>query len=281
MVTREEYVESGATSHLAYEVGVYTQGKVGSKAVLAALRGAYSGDSEAGDNMYVWDYRRSDIEGVKQHQVVQGNRRRLLSDDPEIAQFLVDHPDRDLKLTTIVREPIAINISSFFYNFGPRNPEVDINDVSDAQIVDRLVAGESFSSRSYHLDWFDIEVAPMTGIDVYKHKAVPADQQGTIYKADLGQRHTDLLAIRLEDIALHGAAAVSRFYAKNITHIPRENAGDEQAYADRYAAFKQSLQLPVDWVNWQLNSRYARFFYTTEERADIAKKWCNDSSGIL
>lgn len=112
MVSREDYVASGEVSSLPYEVGVYTQGKVGSKAVLATIKAMFTEGENHTSNMYVWDYRRSNLEGVVQHQVVQGNRRRLLSDDPEIAQFLVDHPDRDLRLTTVVREPIAINLSS-------------------------------------------------------------------------------------------------------------------------------------------------------------------------
>ena len=38
---REEYAHSDQLSSLPYEVGVYTQGKVGSKAVLAALEDAF------------------------------------------------------------------------------------------------------------------------------------------------------------------------------------------------------------------------------------------------
>ncbi len=181
MVTREEYIESGQVSALPHEVGVYTQGKVGSKAILATMREMF--DEPDNPHMYVWDYRRSDLEGVRQHQMVQGNRRRLLSDDPEIALFITDHPDRDFKVATVVREPIAINLSSFFYNFAAKNPEVDIYDISDIEIVERLIAGESFSFPSFHLDWFDIEVKPMTGIDIFEHENFPIDLGYAVYGA--------------------------------------------------------------------------------------------------
>ena len=134
MVTREQYMESGSHSDLPYEVGVYTQGKVGSKAVLASLNSAFSSLEEAGENMYVWDYRRSDLAGVKEHQAVQGNRRRLLADDPEIADFLSAHLQRDLRMVSVVREPVAISLSSFFYNFVPRNPGVNIHELTDEGI---------------------------------------------------------------------------------------------------------------------------------------------------
>lgn len=281
MVTREQYVASGEVSALPHEVGVYTQGKVGSKAVLAALREAFTDGLDDNSHMYVWDYRRSDLEGVRQHQVVQGNRRRLLSDDPEVAQFLVDHPDRDFRVTTVVREPVAINLSSFFYNFGPRNPELDIHDLTDDEITERLVAGESFSSPSFHLDWFDIEVNPMTGIDVYAQGGFSAEKGSKVYTGDIDERHTDLLAFRLEDIPRVGATALSGFYNKDISSIPRENTADEQAYADRYTAFKRDAVLPTSWVNWQLNSDYARYFYNYDERAQFAVKWTGRMEGVV
>ena len=279
MVTREAYVASGEVSALPYEVGVYTQGKVGSKAVLKALQDMFTADEADDSNMYVWDYRRSNLEGVRQHQQVQGNRRRLLSDDPEIAQFLIDHPERDLKLTTIVREPVAINLSSFFYNFAARNPSTDIHDVSDDEIVERLVAGESFSTPSFHLDWFDIEVEPMTGIKVYEKPFSTAASMAD-YAADKSGRTTELLLMRLEDLPRIGAIALSDFYARPLEAIPVVNSGEEQAYADRYKDFKRDATLPVQWVAWQLNSRFARQFYGLDERAAYAERWSGDSSRI-
>lgn len=280
MVSREQYVASGEPSSLPYEVGVYTQGKVGSKAIHQAIQDMFASGPDDTSHIYIWDYRRSDLEGVKQHQIVQGNRRRLLSDDPEIAQFLVDHPDRDLRLTTIVREPVAINLSSFFYNFGPRNEGIDINDVNDGEIIDRLVAGESFSHPSFHLDWFDIEVEPMTGIDVYSHDSFPIFQGSEVYSGDHGERHTDLLALRLEDISRIGTKALGAFYHKEPPEIPQKNTGDEQAYAERYKAFKRDATLPVEWVAWQLNSQFAKFFYSFDERSRLAQKWSGDMSKI-
>lgn len=254
---------------LPFEVGVYTQGKVGSKSVVAAIRRMFS---EYAD-LRVWDYRRSSPSGVAEHRAVQGNRPRLLSDDDEISQFLVDHPTRALRMTTIVREPIAINLSSFFYNFGPRNPDINLNDLTDEEIIHRLLAGESFSSPSFHLDWFDIEVKAMTGVDIYSQASFPQTPGYEAYSGDKDGRHTDLLAFRLEDIDIVGSTALATFYDTPPVVIGRVNAADEQAYAGRYAAFKRDACFPVDWIEWQLNSRYARFFYSHDERMAFAQRW--------
>jgi hypothetical protein len=276
VVSREEYLGSGKVSDLPWEVGVYTQGKVGSKAILATLRKMFAAD----EDVYVWDFRRTSLEGVRQHDSIRGLRRRLLVDEPEIAEFMEAHPDRDMRLTSIVRDPVAINLSSFFYNFGPRNPGLDIRDISDREIIERLVAGEAFSSPSYHLDWFDIEVNPQTGIDVYSGNCFPIDSGFEVYAGKRGMRQTDLLVFRIEDLANVGVSALARFYDRSEHVIFRKNTADEQPYGVRYTQFLRGSRLPAEWIAWQLNSRYARFFYSDAERIEFAKRWSGSSEDI-
>ena len=276
MVSREEYIARNKVSDLPWEVGVYTQGKVGSKAILATLRKLFAAD----DDVYVWDFRRTSLQGVKQHDGIRGTRSRLLVDEPEIAEFMIAHPDRDMRLVSVVRDPVAINLSSFFYNFGPRNPGLDIRDLSDGAVIDRLIAGEAFSHPSYHLDWFDIEVNPQVGIDIYSEDCFPIDKGFEVYTGEHPLRRTDLLVLRLEDIARVGAPALARFYGRPELVIARENTADEQPYGNRYKQFLRGSHLPVDWVAWQLNSKYTRFFYSDEERAAFAKRWSGTADNI-
>ena len=276
MVSREDYIGRGKGSYLPWEVGVYTQGKVGSKAILAALRKMFAAE----DDVYVWDFRRTSLEGVRQHDSIRGTRRRLLVDEPEIAEFMIAHPDRDMRLTSVVRDPVAINLSSFFYNFGPRNPGLDIHDITDAEVIDRLLAGEAFSYRSYHLDWFDIEVSAQAGIDVYSKGSFPIASGFEVYTGQRGLRRTDLLVFRLEDMARVAASALAEFYGRSECVVTRENTADEQPYADRYKQFLCDSPLPAEWVAWQLNSNYAKFFYSDDERVEFAKKWSGTAENI-
>jgi hypothetical protein len=272
---REQFTTTGQTTELPYEVGVYTQGKVGSKAVLAALEDAFGVYPPDETGMYVWDYRRSDTEGVRQHRLLTGTRPRLLSDDPEVAKFMVDHPDRDFRVVTVVREPVAINLSSFFYNFIPKNPGIDVHELTDEEIIARLRRGESFSSPSFHLDWWDIEVEPMTGIRVYDSEPFPIEEGSAVYSADQGNRHTDLLVLRLENLAEFARDALSSYYGIDIPEIESVNTAEDApgGYVDRYKRFKSEASLPEDWVSWQLESRYAQFFYSPEEIEGFMNKW--------
>jgi hypothetical protein len=272
---RENYATLGEFTPLPYEVGVYTQGKVGSKAVLAALEDAFEVYPPYESGMYVWDYRRSDPEGVRQHQLITGTRRRLLSDDPEVAQFMIDHPDRDFRVTTVVREPVAINLSSFFYNFVPRNPGVNIHELTDEEIIERLEKGESFSSPSFHLDWWDIEVQPMTGINVYDNGIFPIEDGSAVYSANLNGRHTDILVLRQENIREVARLALSNYYGIDVPELSKVNTAEDSNnnYAGRYLRFKSEASLPEEWVTWQMNSRYASFFYSEEEREAFTNRW--------
>jgi len=272
---REQYVSGGELTPLSYEVGVYTQGKVGSKAVLAALEDAFEVYPPNESGMYIWDYRRSDIDGVREHQLITGNRRRLLSDDPEVAQFKADHPERDFRVTTVVREPVATNLSSFFYNFMPMNPGVNVHELTDEEIISRLEKGESFSSPTFHLDWWDIEVKPMTGIDVYEHGEFPIDVGSAVYSGDLKGRHTDILVLRQEDLRDVAQLALSRYYDIDVPELEKVNTAEDSPnnYSDRYNRFKAEASLPEEWVTWQIGSGYARFFYSDEEREAFINKW--------
>jgi len=179
------------------------------------------------------------------------------------------------KVVSVVREPVAINLSSFFYNFVPRNPGVNIHDLSDEDIIERLKKGESFSSPTFHLDWWDIEVAPMTGIDVYGYGEFPIQDGSAVYSADLKGRHTDLLVMRQEDLRSVARAALSDYYGIEVPELARVNTAEDSTnnYADRYAQFKAEASLPEDWVTAQMNSRYAQFFYSPEEREAFTNKW--------
>jgi hypothetical protein len=58
------------------------------------------------------------------------------------------------------------------------------------------VAGEAFSSPSYHLDWFDIEVSPQMGIDVYRNESFPIEKGFEIYSGKERLRRTEILIFR-------------------------------------------------------------------------------------
>lgn len=248
-------------------VGIYTQGKVGSKSLVAALQTMYP-------DQHVWDTRRGLMEGVLEHERIRGTRPRLLSEDREFAEFLLKQSGVKMSLVSAVREPVAIAVSSLFYNFIPRNPDVDINEVADEEFAARLQRGESFSSPSFHLDWFDIEVKPLTGIDVYADGPFPTETGYRVYGGDMEDRHTDLLVMRLEDLGRIGTSALSEFTGKEApAELPRINTGDDTEYAARYDAFKREARLPEEWVMWQLNSQFARHFYTDQEREGFAARW--------
>jgi len=248
-------------------IAVYTQGKVGSKSLVVALECMHPG-------IHVWDIRRGLMEGVIEHEKIRGTRPRLLSEDRQFAEFLLEQPDTDLKAVSVVRDPVAIAVSSLFYNFIPRNPGVNIDEVTNEEFAERLVRGESFSSPSFHLDWFDIEVEPLTGIDVYNAGEFPIDTGYREYEGIRDDRRTNLLVMRLEDLSRVAKTALTGFFGIEAPdELPRNNAGTDTAYGARYDAFKASAKLPEEWVSWQLTSRFATHFYSPQELDDFANRW--------
>ena len=255
-------------------VGAYTQGKVGTKSIVATIQPIFP-------STHIWDIRRSTFSGVKAHDTVRGDRPRLQSQDVEFAEYTTAHPRTDKQLVTVVRDPVAIAVSSLFYNFTPRNPGININSLSDKDIISRLVRGDSFSSPSFHLDWFDIEPKAAMGVDVYSQGEFPHSKGYRSYTSEGVQSHTDLLVMRLEDVKRIGCKAISEFYdGVTIEDYPMKNVGNDHPYGTRYSQFKQSVRLPEDWVKWQLDSRYASYFYTPSEREEFAQRWIEGIQSI-
>jgi len=175
-------------------------------------------------------------------------------------------PRRAARIVSLVREPIARNISFYF----------EVLDVlwkterAHEQIRgERLVA--EFYERFTHergIDWFDNEFKPVLGIDVYEY---PFPREKGFLRIDSGpyeillMRHD--LDNRLKEKCLAELIGVPR-----ISLGPR-NVGAEKPYAVAYRQLLNRIELTEDYVDCMLNSKYARHFFGAEELAEARANW--------
>jgi hypothetical protein len=253
---------------------VYTQGKVGSKALVRSLRATVT--------ERVWEVQAMTRRGAADHRRVKESRGGdvVTSEDDEFIELLERVGSISLRTVTTVRNPVDTAVSTFFYNFSAVRPGDDITTLSDSEIASGVSAGVGFSNPRYHLDWFDLEFRPSTGIDVYRldpfNGSVRATASVMFGRNGAVSRRTsvDALVIRLEDFATTCLGVLSDFLGSPIAPLPRENAGLTARYADRYEAFLQGGKLETAWLDDQLSSPYARYFYTDDERDATLERWC-------
>lgn len=198
-------------------------------------------------------------------QIEEGRRLRKL---------ILGHREILWHVITLVRDPVQRNVSAFFENLTEVIPDVyerrARNEISLAEIRD------AFLDRYDHnapLDWFQSQLEPVFGIDVFATQFDTATGYA-IYEAE----HARLLLIRLEDLTRRGEAAMCEFLGLDRLDLVTANVGREKRYHDIYQEFEARVTLPASYLARMYDSRFARQFYTDEEIDTFKQRWAKAAS---
>jgi hypothetical protein len=167
---------------------------------------------------------------------------------------------------TLVREPIARNISSYFHNLNiywrQRDAHVNVR-------FDRLVEGfVSYPLNAVPLEWFDREFKPSLGIDIYEHP-FPREQGFMRFSTD----HYEVLVMRHDLDDRQKERCVEELLGVQDVVIRSVNTAAEKPYAEAYRHFVKNVRLPESYISKMLDSKYTRHFYTSEEIERLRAKW--------
>jgi hypothetical protein len=244
---------------------VYTAPKVASTAVTAALQAA--GQTVFHVHMISAASMRSLREAMRRRGLVRMKWDALGLEDigNALASELIE-PRHPARIVSLVRDPVSRNISFYFETLDVLwQTERAHEHVS----VERLLAG--FHERFRHergVDWFDSEFKSVLGLDVYEH---PFPHDKGYQRIGSGPYEVLIMRHDLDDrlkekclAELVGVGAVS---------LTPKNVSAQKPYADVYREFLRRVELPEDYVNRLLDSKYARHFYGPEELARFREKW--------
>jgi hypothetical protein len=175
-------------------------------------------------------------------------------------------PGKPLRVITLVREPVANNISMFFEVFDHyTGTTADASPLS----VDEMI--EIFLARYMHwrpLTWFDAELKTTLGVDVFAHPFSP--DQGY---ARITQKPVDLLVLKSELDDGAKSRAIAEFLGLEDFTIVRSNVTSNRSHARVYEEFKHRIHVP-DWLlDAMYESKYAKHFYSAQERAAYRRHW--------
>lgn len=183
---------------------------------------------------------------------------------PVLRERLVDR-GRRVKVITLVRDPIARNFSSYFEHV---DRVWHRDDAHTSVPMEELHRG--FVERFPHdepLTWFDDELRPVFGIDVYEH---PFPASGHL-------RIGDVLVLKSELDDATKRAAVSEFLGLRDLEFRPANVTADKAKGEAYKRFVSTLRLDAAYVDRMLKSRYTRHFYTEAEREKMRRKYLRGS----
>ena len=236
-------------------------GKVASSSIYESIK--------ATGNVNVFHLHRLNPENIK--QVKQEHLLRGASPpDEKLGHYLYKNlilSNRDqIKIISLVREPIGRNISAYFQNL--KSFEF-IKNAHQTIEIDQMI--EKFLRNYSHnvpLTWFDNELHATVGIDVYKNIFLQKQGYQIIHEPPynlLIMRH-DLYDPLKENL-------IRDFLNLKSFHLLRTNVSSSKEYAEKYKEFITSIKIPVEYSERMLSSKYASHFFSDEELFDIHRKW--------
>jgi hypothetical protein len=263
--------------HRVKPVIVYQMGKVGSSTVVSGLE-------KLGYDVYQVHVLTREWIGRVEAQYKKASKdhgRGILDEHLLASMYLRRRLDREPRLLgrktpviTLVRDPVARNISSFFQAFEIYFSEESARfNREHARYEDRLGALidlflDRFEEHDTPLIWYDTHFKPVFGIDVYA-SPFPVDRGYEIYRGD----DADALLIRLEDLRTSAAPAFRSFLGVDGFELHDVNIGADKRYSTAYGEFRKQIRLPAHYLDRMYGSRYARHFYSAQELEGFRARW--------
>jgi hypothetical protein len=246
---------------------VYQMGKVGSSTIKESLR-------KLNLSMQIYHVHyltKENIDNILKYFI---EAKRVPTSQIWEGQYLRSKINRDLngkkwKIVTLVREPIARNISAFFQNIHRWFPDFDSQCKMQSLNVEDLI--DCFLKDFSHeepLVWFDSEMKKVFNVDVFAND-FPKSKGYQIYHG----KNSDILLLKMENLNKCSQEAFQNFLNVENFRIINANVSDEKEYFLIYKKFINSIILPNSYINRMYASKLMRHFYSDEEINTFETKW--------
>ena len=173
------------------------------------------------------------------------------------------------KVISMVRDPVAQNVSGFFQLVDLLIPDfharMQSGDISNEQLM--ALFNEHYPPDNLFVTWFEEELNIALQVDVFKER-FPHDKGYHIYR----EGNLDLLILRLENFNSCAHLAMKEFLGIENFELVETNVGDSKSYAALYNQFRQNAVFSKEYVDGVYGSRLATHFYSPEELAAFRSK---------
>ncbi|MEM9451373.1 MAG: putative capsular polysaccharide synthesis family protein, partial [Cyanobacteria bacterium P01_E01_bin.6] len=205
-----------------------------------------------------------------------------------VREKIDQNPDVCWQIVTSTREPVAQAISELFQGIGTHHPYLltDKETVNVDKVIQFLQnklstfdEHEEPEKSWYSMVWFDWELNPLFDVDVYS-QPYRHDQGYMIFQNSRAR----VLLVRAEDLNRSFNAALKEFLNRSGSIEMRQanlasnkEYREEQKFYDAYRYVKSHFKVPYEVCEKIYSTKYARHFYTEEERASFIKKWSSST----
>ena len=252
---------------------IYQMGKVGSSSIYHALK---SIDIK---NPLFHSHSLSD-KGIKNalgyFEKAEGENSDVISTlefNWALKEKIKCNPDVQVKIITLVREPIARNISDLFQNTTVIGDSV-LN-VKGALDVDAAIKWLNKYFQEYDHEtawdsaWYDMEIKELFGVDIYNEGFDKVNGMGRICRDNV-----DILLLRLEDLKNNYEYIFSEFLGiKEKVTMHYRNISANKPNSSKYKEVLNRFRLPRSVCDYMYEDRHIKHFYTESMIQDFKDKW--------
>lgn len=256
-------ISNEANQNKTNQLLVYTMGKVGSTSVTRALIGLGFPVVDIHQLNHL-----DEIENkILNSRVNPLDSLSVIKKGREIRN-LIERSTEPWNIISMVRDPVALNVSSFFQALHEFIPNVYERIQENSVTIDELTE-IFFTNVNHNLanDWFDRQFQPVFDLDIFV-TPFNSKQGYQIY----GNSRCQLLIMRLMDLDEVFQPAMKEFLRIENAQLPNENIGANKYYASLYSAFKKA-GLPSSYIHDMYSTRFAQHFFTQEELKNFGLYW--------
>ncbi|MDR2954763.1 MAG: putative capsular polysaccharide synthesis family protein [Prevotella sp.] len=175
----------------------------------------------------------------------------------KIRKCIEESPQKQIKIITVIREPLNQIISQIFQQLN----------LHDVELL-KIMTPESPVDYDYPEKWCNEELKAFSGINILDktfnpHKGYEVYEYGRF----------SLLVIRFEDINRVFSAAMNDFSSVGDWILGGKNKAENKGYAIEYRKFRSELAIMPDVIKNVYSSPFVRHFYTDEEITIFKKQW--------
>lgn len=245
---------------------IYQMGKVGSQTIWKSLE-------KMNLPHPIYHIHVLNPDNIKKSINVLNSKGAPLSVQLKQAQNLIAYLEQSqspqMKVITIVREPIIQLISSLFQRMKVHSPQLinpdgtwKVNEIKDH--VYHLVSKKKISA----FRWFEQEFRQGLGINIYDHPFDQFQGYGTLIKD-----HLEILTLRLENSEKWEQKITEFLNLSTPFQLSSKNQAEGKHYKEAYHQVKSTLKFPDSILTEIYTSKYCQHFYTENMNHLFFNQW--------
>ena len=176
-----------------------------------------------------------------------------------------------IKIVTLVRDPIARQISKYFQPLRVEEAYIYENDIindTDEGIRNALYKGMKDGIYGEEFEWFNKQIKRVFDLDIFDY-----DFDREKGYAIIKERNIECLVLTMEMLN-QNINVIGEFVGVPNLEMVRTNIGNEKAYAYIYREAKANVDIPQDILEFYYHDNIAmNHFYSREQKEVFVKTW--------